>query len=372
MENRNSNIELLKIFAILLIVLSHVSMTLGQIPGQLVQFSDYVFNLGNPISNISANILRVFLYFANVGNAIFFICSSWFLCDRRESKKEKVFHMLLDVWLVSVIILVGYLLSSEKLSIELLIKSLFPTIFSNNWYVTCYILFYLIVPHLNYALDRIEERRYLKMNITLFIVYFVFGFILPKMFFANELIIFIVIHIFVFYIKKFRKDLIENKKLNIVLFYLSISLLIIFVIAYNYIGLLIPALNGKMMRFSNLQNPLAILIALSSFMLVVNSNSYNKLINRIASLSLLIYIIHENILFSTYSRLSIEVYLLQMFGQDNIILVVLVFALLLFIVVSLLSYIYQITIQKLTKKASHYLFDKYDALLDKITNSLTH
>ncbi len=358
-KQRNSAVELLKIIGMFLIVLSHVAHTLGHTPDYLSEYNNVVYNLSLATADFKAVILRIFLYFGNLGNAIFFVCSSWFLCELNKAKKEKVAQIIVDAWLISMIIVSCYLLSPEKISTVLIIKSFFPTIFQNNWYISCYILFYLVVPFLNQILDSLERKRYLKINIVLLGIYFIIGFVLPDSFQANNLIEFFVIHTYIFYMKKYMRNLFKHRKTNLFILLTSLLILLTIIISLNYIGLHMPMIQDKMMKFSNMQNPFIILIAFSSLMIALNNEFYNSFINKISSLSLLIYILHENIIFSAYTRLRIEAYLVKSYGKENILLIVLLFAIVLFVVSALISYIYQNTIQKLTKKASSFLLDRF-------------
>lgn len=138
---RNSGIELLKIFAILLIILSHVTLTLGS-KNVLIEYQDYALDLGIATTNPQQLVLVILEYSGMLGNAIFFICSAWFLLDRKTINKEKWWFMLLEIWSVSIVILVVVnILRTGNIAAKLMIKSLFPTTFSLNWYMTCYLLF---------------------------------------------------------------------------------------------------------------------------------------------------------------------------------------------------------------------------------------
>ncbi len=89
---RESGIELLKIFGILLVVLSHVVQTLG----------NYV-NINYASKSPTILALGVIRLSGNLGNIIFFFCSAWFLVDSKETNTQKVMRMLADIFVISVI-----------------------------------------------------------------------------------------------------------------------------------------------------------------------------------------------------------------------------------------------------------------------------
>ena len=363
-KQRNSSVELLKIFGMLLIVISHIALTMNGLTDEITK--EALFHISYASKNINDIILRIFAYGGYVGNAIFFTCSSWFLCYIKKKKKEKVWQMIIDIWFISVIIALIYFLSSVNVAPTYLIRSLFPNILSNNWYTTCYLLFYAFVPLLNKALDVTERKQYEKMVITLILLYFGIGFVLPKNFETNYLIMFFVIHIIVFYIRKFREDIYTNTKLNRIILIISSVCLLALIIVLNTLGLSINLKKKKMMWFGNFQNPFIIAIALSSLMISLNKTFYNKLINTISGVSLFIYIIHENSVFADYTRHSIGSYLLNTYGRNNVIVITLLFALVLFIITAIIAYIYQKTIMKITRKISLKISDAYDQLVNKL------
>ena len=77
---RNSAIELLKLFAMFLIILSHSMPKYDQ---TLVGYVDIV----HATDNIQNLVLIVFNYLGQLGNAIFVICSSWFLIGGDKTQK---------------------------------------------------------------------------------------------------------------------------------------------------------------------------------------------------------------------------------------------------------------------------------------------
>lgn len=144
-SERNSSIELLKIISILIIVISHT-----------VPFGDYFthyfngyLNLNMASSNIQHIILVLFRYLGNIGNVIFIICSSYFLIDSKKINIRKVTYILIDSFTISIIFLLICLLLKYDVSSLAMLRAFFPITFKNNWFVGCYLLFYIIHPFLN-------------------------------------------------------------------------------------------------------------------------------------------------------------------------------------------------------------------------------
>ena len=75
---RDSGIELLKILAIFLIVISHVAQTLTS-ENPYITYNGYIVDISHATTNIQHLILVCFRTFGPLGNSIFFVCSTWFL-----------------------------------------------------------------------------------------------------------------------------------------------------------------------------------------------------------------------------------------------------------------------------------------------------
>ncbi len=165
---RNSGIESLKIIAIFLIVISHVVQTLRS-EKIYISYSDYVVDVSIATTNVQTFILALFSYFGEWGNTIFFVCSAWFLLRSSKYNKRKWFFMLFEIWVVSIIILVvTFFIRHGDVSSKLIIRSILPTTFSNNWYLTCYLLFYPIHPYLNSIIQRSDKRHLFRISGALF------------------------------------------------------------------------------------------------------------------------------------------------------------------------------------------------------------
>lgn len=170
---RESGIELLKIAAIFLIVIGHMVQTLSD-GNYYISYHDYVLRISSATTNLKLLALVMLRYSGAIGNSIFFVCSAWFLLDSDKVSKKKVLMMILDVWLVSVTILaIVYFLRGGAIDSKLMIKSMFPTFFENNWYITCYILFYPLHPILNRIIRSMGQKVHLAVCTIMSFLYIV-------------------------------------------------------------------------------------------------------------------------------------------------------------------------------------------------------
>lgn len=164
------------------------------------------------------------------------------------------------------------------------------------------------------------------------------------------------------YIQLYLKDFADNVKYNFVLLIGGgIGWLGTAVIA-NYLGLYISCLSDKVLRWQTNYNPFLIIIAIALFNLMRKLNFTNKVINYISSLSLLVYIIHENIVLRNYCRTALWNYVYENYGYSHILLWVFIIFLIVFIFALISSIIYDKTIRTFVRK----LADKLYSIIRKV------
>ncbi len=350
--DRDSSIELLKIIAIILVVVSHVIQTLRE-ANPYISYNDYIIDLSVATTNSRNFILTLFSYFGVLGNTIFFICSSWFLLHSSKYKKQKCFFILFEVWFISIVILLmTYLIRHGNISGKVIIQSIFPTTFMNNWYLTCYLLFYPIHPILNSIIHKMNKQQLFRTSSTLFILYSCLCFIKNDLFFSSEIILWIAIYFVMAYLQLYMVSFVDNIKHNFILLFVGLIGYIGIAFLANILGLHISFLTDKVLRWITNCNPFLILISIALFNLMRKLTLKNRSINYISSLSLLIYIIHENLLLRIYYRTAIWNYIYQNYGYENLILWVFVLVTLVFTFGLICSVIYDKTLRRIIRKIS--------------------
>lgn len=372
-KDRKSGIELVKIIAIFLIIISHVTQTLmtGTQFNNL-QFNDGYYNV-TATTNINVFVLMIFRYLGGLGNLIFIISSSYFLSNIEKSNKKKVFSLGLNTIIISLIYLAIFLFANINLSKKEIIKSIFPITFQNNWFITVYLMFIMIVPYLNIVIKKLTQKQLLGLSYTLFILYFVIAFI-KKSYDLNNLIVFVTVYFIVNYFKKYMENFWNDKKRCITLLVLGIISLIILQFLTNFIGLKFEFLQNKQLHWAVNNNPILFIIAIALFYLFKQMSFKSHFINTISSLSLYIYLIHENLLFRTYTRVYIWHYIYEKIGYTYIIIEILVYALLLFIISIIISYVYKITLEKIINNLIEKIFNnnKIKNIFNKIENKILY
>lgn len=250
------------------------------------------------------------------------------------------------------------------------IKAILPNTFALNWYITCYVIFYIIHPYLNKGVEKLEKKELLFLSCFMSFLYCIINTIQEGLFFTSDLIVFVTIYLCVAYVKKYMINTVSNKKINRAIEVLLIILYILIIILLNIAGTRISFLKDKMLRLIKTENILFLLFAFSLFNLFRSRNFVNKGINNLSKLTLYIYVIHENSLFRTYIRPYIFVFIKDNIGYDLLPLWTILSAVLLFIASAILSWIYKVTLHKLIVKFVNKNYEKvrklYNRFMDKV------
>lgn len=209
---RNSSIELIKVIAIIGIVCSHVSLSIYAGNTELSNLP-WINDINMASMNIQNWMLAFMKYLGEIGNSIFFVCTAWFLLDNDQFKLRKEISLWFDVWLISLIMLIVFIIAGVAVNPGRIFQSIFPTIFANNWYITCYLLFYPLHGYLNKLIRVIGERELLAICVVSSIIYLGMDMFVRSLFWGNELVWWIVIYLDIAYIKRYQVSLMNSKNL---------------------------------------------------------------------------------------------------------------------------------------------------------------
>lgn len=295
---RNSNIEIIKLVAVFLIILSS-ALPYGATYRGGVHDAVYV-NLNNTGWSIDHIIFTLFRWCGQIGDTLFIAVSAWFLCDSKQIKANKPIRMILDSWILSIIGLVAAFCCMKPLFSEI-VKAFFPVRFNLNWFVGCYIIYYLIHPLLNKAIEGMNKKETKKLVKILFVVYSVAG-ILGQAYYYTNLVGFICIHFFVLYYKRYMNAK-ANRSRDIRLIVAAFIGIIIWICGINILSTVTGKFSGMNLFGCTFMNPLIILMGMATLNLAVTSSPRNNnQINELSKFSLLIYLFHANYFWLTYGK----------------------------------------------------------------------
>lgn len=363
-KNRLSGIELLKLIAMFLIVLSHTGPYYGE-----TYVESYV-NLRLATTNVQNLFLIFFVYLGQVGNCMFLACSAYFLLEQQTVKINKVLYFLGDCFFFSLTFLSVFLLTGWEIPKSLIFKQFFPITFESNWFIGCYLLLYIIHPALNLIIRNLSQKQLLLVDLAGLVLYSFLQMLVRDSFYYTRLVGFMLIYFLMAYCKQYLKRTFRNKKLNLALLIISTVLLIGLILVSNVLGLFTDTFCEKMLHYCIFVNPFIILIAFSAFYLCKEWNLRSNVVNSCASVTLYLYIIHENPLFGTYARPVCFAYIYQTFTYEYVALWALLFATICYVVSLMLALLYQVTLQRPIHKGCNWLADRVPGICDRIFEKL--
>lgn len=321
MENtsikRDSNFELLRIIAMVMIIFSH----LRQHGLWFSPDNQYVFN--------SILCESIFRHFGAIGNWLFIFISGYFISSSKISYK-KIFRLWFQVFSISLIIGFavwisgiqvsphfdsatienytknGFEKSARLMSKKDIIRCLFPCYFSNNWFVTAYMTFLLIVPLLNNFLNKSNREEHKHCIWVLIIIGTVIPIFPMEAFFLPSAVMSFIIGFFIAkYIKLYSPEFFNNKRRNFIislLFYMFISFWIfICMIIFKHFSFgqkYFPYFTFMFAGMNTFTVMCCALFLFCGFRLV--KITYNRFVNIVASATFGVYLIHENLLINKW------------------------------------------------------------------------
>ncbi len=368
---RLSNIELLKIIALILIIFSHCLPTYGD------ESADSFVNIDLASNDFQIAMLSCFKYFGQIGNAIFIFCSAYFLVDSKAVKGRKILYIIFDAFIISVIFLCGFLAGGYKLSGGEIALQFIPITSRFNWFIGCYLILYAVHPLLNKIIHGTSKRYLLLFNIFLFVLYCVMEFVggeLLNMFYYTHLVGFICLYFFTGYVKLHMQNFLNNAKLQAIILAGSILGFGALMVATEFLGLNIGFFADKMIHWNEINNPFIIGMAISSFALFNKINPEKlkggRLYCYISSLTLPVYMIHENKLFRDYIRPKIFQWIYENFSYKYLVGWCVLLVVVTFIVSIALAAVYKHSIGRLVRLVIDKCYPRLSAAGNKLLDKL--
>lgn len=350
-KERNSAIEMLRIVAILFIILSHACVHGG-------------FDTVN--SPVSLN--RILIQcgaLGNLGVAIFVIITGYFYCESKISP-EKIGKLFSQVWFYSLFMAAICLLGFGcKYSFGDYMQVIFPTIFTEYWFFTAYIILIILSPALNIMIANMNRKQILILTISMIIVWVVIPTFTLQYMYATEIPQFVMYYIVGAYFKRHPKNIFEKKSTRIITTVFCFVLLFMSVIVMGVLEQQFEIFIGKGSLFFAGNSLLIVGCAIGLFGIAVYHRPfYNKVINMIAGASFGVYLIHDNPMFRgvLWGRLMNNA---QYYGSPLMILRIVICVLIVFMVSTLIELARQKTIARAMNRVVESIFVKIREALEK-------
>ncbi len=290
-KERKSNIELLRIVAMLLIISFH-----------------YVYKSGFIFEELSINsfIVKSFYMFGELGVNIFILITGYFMINSKFSVK-KLICLILEVDFYYIIsIFIGQKLGFTQIdTIKDCFLMFFPTILNKYWFITAYIILYILSPYLNILIKNMERKEHKSLIIISLLLWCIiptffgiFSNTTENMMYYSRLIWLIVMYLVGAYIKIYPIKIFNKKRKAIIYSIFSYTVMLISIVVINKYKNIFETLGTTEVAYFWPPNTIPMfLLSVSVFEIFLNIKiKCIKIINIMASTTLGIYMIHDGIL----------------------------------------------------------------------------
>ena len=298
---RESNFELMRLVLMFMIIFWHLII-------------NFIFvHKNTPISLIGWNILY-FLLIIHIDT--FILLTGYFQSKKEVLGIKKIIKLNNQAYFYKIVFLVIFLiLHITPLSPLKIFQIIQPiTLYEQYWFISIYIILYLISPYLNRLLNQLSQKEHKRFIFILFIISSIIPIITNELAYSNNkgysLLNFILMYSIGTYLRKyplkksnfFSKKTKSRRKLTFISIYIFLA--IINVLLFNFSPTLEETQNPILIELSSIivnmrdayNNPLIIIESIFFFSYFSELNIKSKIINSISSVSLDIYLIHDNYL----------------------------------------------------------------------------
>lgn len=352
---RNSRIELLRIFAMLLIVMHHFSV-------------HGIFGANGEILTHGISFNLIFLQsqyiIGKIGVDIFIIISAWFVVDKKF-KYNKFIKLFGEVWFYSIVILLLFLFvldSVDNIGIKQIICSILPILTGSNWFITAYVILMLISPFLNETINKFDKKILKNILITMFILSVLINGTISKFLVdaGNNIFFFTFLYLLIGYIKKYNclKD--TSYKRNLLISAISFAVYVLSVVLLAIIGHALgdnPTILKHSGYFCRPNTIFTLITSLELFIATVKMKPFeSKIINKIAGATFGVYLIHDNSLMRPYIWQTIFK-CTNFANSPYLILYEICVVLIIYVVCTLIDLLREVTVEKLWLKIGNHLYN---------------
>lgn len=158
-SSRNYGLDMLRVLSMLGIVSLHVINEGGIKQAAIGDFLPY-------------SVVKFIYLFAICSVDVFAMMSGYLYAGRNKVKTKNLVSLLTIMVLYSVLITVVFLIwkPMEYSGLKTTIYGFFPPLDDHYWYITSYILLFILMPVLNTAMEYIGNKRLIKLMIVLFVM----------------------------------------------------------------------------------------------------------------------------------------------------------------------------------------------------------
>ena len=340
-KERNSSIELLRIILMFIIVLCHSSA--GLYPNTTM-----------------SGVNKYFLQLTNLSNPmvdIFVLISGYFICKLVFSLKKLLLMLIQVSFYTLVFYLIFVAVGKTPFSVKTFITAFMPTTFRQYWFVSAYVILYLLSPFINFLLNKLSQKQHLALIGTIGLIYSIIPTFTMQHQDGMDVFILLLLYCIGAYLRLYPDSIFMKRKTALIMLLISCLLYFGSVIGLNIIGLKFQVFADHPSYFLTKHCPFTITLAVSIFVIFVKWEFKSKIINLLGSCMFGVYLIHNN----GYLRVWLTNDLFKFFNYKTsatFIPYIIGASVLIFIVCTLIELIRRFTLEKLTAKLYDKIFKK--------------
>lgn len=358
MNNRIVGLDLLRLIAMFMVVLLHVCNFGGLLQNTFFDFKFLPMYIFESFSIVAVNC---------------FVLISGFFLIKQEFKWNKLVSLMLEVIFYVWLLLLVAIVIKTPINFKMFIKGFFPITSGGYWFVTCYIMLYILFPFINkfiYSLSQKQMHIFAIITILLFSIWTFVSSVNKNSTFSGYSILWLCVlyywgsYIRIMFVEGTQKE-IFNKIVKFSGYgYILFSLITVMLCVLQNVM-------GKMVWYALDYNKIFVFLAsicLFVFMYKINirNNLIKKLILFFAPASFGVYLIDTNIFFMYYQRIFLNK---EFFTNSfNMPIMVLICASVIFLCCLLISVLLHKRIFKFSDKYLCPLIEKYVLQKNKINN----
>lgn len=278
-QHRDTNIELFRIIAMLLIVAHHFSLHSGMIE-----------MASEMPRTINALFINLFGMWGKIGINCFLIITGYYMCTSTISLR-KWMKLVLWIWFYNALLNLLFMACGyEKFTTYTLLRVLLPISRVGSQFASTFVVFYLSIPFLNELINNMDKRMHQWLLVLIALVFVILPYFPVYVLSFNYLLWFICVYFFAAYLRLHIDETLYGRKFWRKYAALSIFLAVTSVAVGTYTNLWEPY---YFVADSNAL--LALPIAITTFMYMKRLKiKQSNFINTIAASSFGVLLIHDN------------------------------------------------------------------------------
>ena len=280
-QKRQSNFELLRILAMLLIIGHHFSVHGG-------------FTFSPTDLSLNSLWIQGLALGGKLGVNLFVLISGYFLCSQTHFRVYKACALHTQVVFYSLAVFVLSFLLGQPFSIRGFVFTLLPITNETWWFASCYFVLFLFSPFINILLQNLSKRQHQILLLLMGVLWCGIYTVLSRFVQNNNLLWFFALYVFAAYIRKYADFSYSPRKLYVLC---GIMLLLVYLlhVGSGYLGTKISWFAGFAHRVYAMESVPMLALSVLVFLAFKNTNiSYVPWVNRISATTFGIYLLHDH------------------------------------------------------------------------------